>query len=325
MFDGSNGRASPSAGSRTSRACTAVLMVMFTAITTGCTVSLAPLAKHTAAFSKATASIVDSSEDAYRSAIRLHHQEQVAKAAAAYNNDPNWSPYAALGTPLLTPEQLDARITVLQALKVYAESLADLTNSKKQYAPVGVAAAAAGTNLQSLSTAAKPYLPKLFPSISAMTDAEANGVSTAIAGIAGLLVNDEVQKSLKKTTQDMNPNVKALCGLLNSDVKILRRQANVDYQTMLTDDNQLLTHNQIDPLLRRNEVVKLLELADQQQANDALLDKLQKALVSLALTHDALAAAAQGNNPESIKQHLADLINAGQELGNYYKSLSSST
>ncbi len=300
------------------------LAVTFTLMTTGCTVTLTPLAKHTAAFSKATASIVDSSEDAYRSAIKLHHEEQVAKAVSAYNNDPNWSPYTALGTPLLTPEQLDARIKVLDALKVYAQSLVELTNAKKQYAPVGLAAAAAGTNLQTLSTAATPYLQKLFPGMSAMSTTEANGVSTAIAGIVGLLINDEVKKSLKKTTQDMNPNVKALCGLLDSDVKILRRQANVDYQTLLTDDNQLLTHNQIDPVLRRNEVGKLMELADRQQANDALLEKLQKALVSLALTHEALAAAAQGNNPESIKQRAADLVNAGQELGNYYKSLSSS-
>jgi hypothetical protein len=294
-------------------------------LTTGCMVTLAPMAKHTAAFSQATTVIVDRSEDAYRSAIQLHRQEEIAKAVRAFNNDPSWNPYTALDHPLLTQEQLDARIKVLDALKVYAQSLVELTDSKRQYAPLGTAAAAAGANLQSLSTAATPDLQKLFPGASAMTAGEANGMSTALAGLGALLINNEVHKALPKVTQDMNPNVQALCSLIDSDVKVLRRQADVDYQSLITDENQVILHNQIDPALRRAEIGKMIEMAAQQQANDALLVKLQKAIVTLALTHQALAAAAQGNNPESIKEHVVDLVNAGQELGSYYKSLPSSS
>jgi len=303
----------------------ALLALALTVFTTGCTVTLAPLARHTAAFSVAITSIADNSEDAYRSAIQLHHEELVARAVSAYSNDPNWSPYTALGPPLLTPEQLDARIKVLDALKVYAQSLADLTNGKKQYAPLGVAAAAAGGSLQSLSVAGTPGLQKLFPTLTSMTDTQTNIVSTAITGLGALLINNEVHKKLPKVTQDMNPNVEALCDLIDIDVKSIRRQADVDYQTLITDENQLILHNRIDPVLRRAEIGKLIEMAARQQANDAVLEKLQKAIVTLRLTHQALAAAAQGNNPESLKQHIVDLISAGQELGNYYKSLSSTT
>lgn len=66
----------------------------------GC--SLSPLSKHTVAFSNATGTVIDNSEDAYRAAIKLRHDEQVAVAVYAYDKDPNWSPYKDM-KPLLTP------------------------------------------------------------------------------------------------------------------------------------------------------------------------------------------------------------------------------
>ena len=70
---------------------------------------------------------------------------------------------------------------------------------------------------------------------------------------------------------------------------------------------------------------KLVTIANEQKANDALLTQLQSTLVTLVLTHQALAAAAQNNNPESLSQKIADLQAAGTELGNYYNSLAATT
>jgi hypothetical protein len=39
------------------------------------------------------------------------------------------------------------------------------------------------------------------------------------------------------------------------------------------------------------------------------------------MTHQALAAPAQGNNPESISSKIAELAAAGHDLNVYYKSL----
>ncbi len=281
----------------------------------GCTVGLAPLARHTAAFSAATATIVEGSVDAYRSAQRLDQQERIAEAAAAYNNDPSWNPYHALRSPLLTPEQMSARIKVLQGLKLYAELLAHLTDGKRQYKGLGAAATSAGNNLETLSASATPDLQTLFPSLTAMTDTEAKGTGIALNLVGRLLIDDKVSKGLKITTQEMNPSVEALCRLMASDVKIVRREADRDYQTLLTNDNQFIQKNTIDPVLRRLEVANLLDLAARQQTSEAKLDRLQKALVSLELTHQALAAAAQNNNPETVKQHIVDLVTLGQELG----------
>ena len=67
--------------------------------------------------------------------------------------------------------------------------------------------------------------------------------------------------------------------------------------------------------------MKLPELARQQKQAALQLKVLRAALVKLELTHHALAAELQGNNPESIKQKLADLGAAGGNLGKFYSSL----
>jgi hypothetical protein len=287
---------------------------------TGCSVTLAPLAKRTESFSTATTTIVDNSKDAYRAAIQLRHKEQVAAAVYAYDKTTGWSPYTDL-QPLLTPDQLDARIKVLDALKAYAQALTDLTSTKKQNTTLGTAAAGAGSNLKSLSAAAAPDLKTVFPGMAAMSTAEANGVSTAIVALGDLLINQEVRKALPKITQDMNPNIEALCKLIESDIAIFRRQADVDYQNLITTQNQFIQHSHLDPIARRAEIGNLIDLADEQKANDVLLTKLKTAINTLATTHQALVTALQTNTPETVQQSIADLSAAGQDLGNYYKSL----
>jgi hypothetical protein len=67
--------------------------------------------------------------------------------------------------------------------------------------------------------------------------------------------------------------------------------------------------------------MKLPALAREQSAADERLDNLEAAITKLALTHHALAADAQGNNPESLKQRLGELQAAGESLGKFYSSL----
>jgi hypothetical protein len=291
-------------------------------LSNGC--SLSPLAKHAVAFSTASGVVIDSSEDAYRAAIRLRHDEQVVAAVYVYDTNPSWSPYTDF-KPLLTPEQLNARIKVLDGLKAYAASLVELTSAKPSK-DLNTAAAAVGTNLKALNQTVATDLSTAIPGVPVMSTATANGVSTAVLALGDYLIARKVKGSLPKVTQDMNQNVLTLCELLNNDIIVLRRQADVDYQTLATDEDQFIRHEgtALNPIQHRDEVGKLIDIAAQQKANDELLTKLQTALHTLALTHQALAAAAQGNNPESIQQKIADLEAAGQDLGDFYKSLPTS-
>lgn len=299
---------------------TSAVSVALCILITGC--SLTPLAKHTAAFSSAAIVVINGSEDAYRTANRLREQEQVAAAVYDYDKNPKWSPYTDT-RPLLTTEQLNARITVLNGLKAYAASLVEITGSQKSK-KLDSAAAGVGSSLESLSSTAATDLKNSIPNAPVLSDAEANGASTAVRALGDYLIARKVKGSLPKVTNDMNPTIRTLCELLNNDIVVLRRQADVDYQTLIEEQDQFIRHTSLDPAEHRDEIGKLITLAQQQRANDELLAKLQAALHTLDLTHQALAAAAQGNNPESIKQKIAELEAAGQSLSSFYGSLSSS-
>jgi hypothetical protein len=279
----------------------------------GC--SLSPMAKHAVAFHDATRVVIDSSEDAYAQANRLHHDVMIGRAVADYDKNPQWSPYTDV-KPLLTPDQLDARITVLEGLKMYAGTLVELTAGKPNPA-LSAAAAGVGSNVKDLSGT----ITKTFGG-TAMDDTAGKAVSTATDALGQFLIHYMTQKSLKEVTRTMSPTVTSLCALLNSDVTVLRRQADVDYQTLLTDDDRLIRRTTVDPFTHREQVERLIDLAAQSKGNDELLAKLQTALHTLDIAHQALAAAAQGGDPDGIGQKITDLSAAGESLAIFYQSLS---
>jgi hypothetical protein len=318
-----NGAGHSTAGLRGNREDTRTfaLLAVLLIFPAGC---LSPYAKHAQAFSAATNTVIDSSEDAYRGANKLRVDEQVAAAVYDYDKNPAWSPYKDF-KPLLTPDQLDARIKVLDGLKVYAATLVELTSKPSGPDQIALqnAAQGVGNNLLALNQNIATNFSTAIPNAPVMSATQSNVVSTAILGLADYLRAHKVTGSLPKVTQDMNPHVQALCSLMNDDIQVLRRQADVDYQTLATQLDQSIRHegNANSPYERRQEVGSLIQIANQQKANDELLAKLQNALHTLALTHQALAAAAQGNNPESIQSKIADLSATGRDLGTFYKSL----
>lgn len=283
--------------------------------TTGCTLTLSPLAKHTATFSTATATVVDGSKNAYLAANKLHIDEETAAAIDRYGS-PDWSPYTPL-KPLLTPEQLAARTKVLDALKAYADGLAGLTETKMRDKKLEDASSSAGSNLASLSVLGIPELKTLFPGTT-----EASGASTAIVGLTKLLLNGREKKELAKITADNDPTIQALCRLIESDAKALQTEADRDYKGPIGNLDEFLQHHaNADPVGRRMVVGRMIALAQQQRLNDEMLTKLQSSISALGEAHKALTDAATGKDPETIKQKLQQLISLGTELGAYYSSL----
>jgi hypothetical protein len=139
-----------------------------------------------------------------------------------------------------------------------------------------------------------------------------------------LLINGRAKRALAKTTAEMDPNIQALCALLASDAKTLQTAADMDYKGPIEDLDEFLQHHQnADPVARRQVVGRMIALAQQQRLNDAMLAKLQLAVSALGQAHKALADAAAGKDPETIKQKLQELISLGTELGTYYSSLTS--
>ena len=122
----------------------------------------------------------------------------------------------------------------------------------------------------------------------------------------------------------MDPRVKLLCELLQSDITFLKGIEDRDYNSIINRQTLFLREHSstLDAGVRSELIMKLPAIARQQRVSDQQLTALSASIARLELTHHALAAEAQGNNPESLKQKLGDLENAGEDLGKFYSSLS---
>ena len=290
---------------------------LFLLVLSGCAIS--PLAKHTAAFSTATALVTDNSASAYEAVNDLHEREQTSEGVLLIEQAKPWDPRKV--EPLISPEGMKTRLEVLAGLKTYAQSLSDLTSGLNSKA-LETSASAVGSNLKELSTAlnADPTGSMLGITIS---NGAANGASVAASALGDLLIAPKIKSALRSTTAEMDPHVQALCTLLTNDITIIQKTTKRDYTQLLVDQYTFVHdfRSQLNASDLRAEIEKMPAILQQQQAADETLTNLQKAITSLALTHHALAAAAQANNPEALRARIADLTAEGQRLAGYYQSL----
>ena len=289
---------------------------------TGCPTSTRPLASDANVFSAATITVVHGASDAYRTANELHDHAELSLAALDYDRKPTWNPNDYV-KPLLTQEQLDGRLQILNGLKSYAQTVADLAAGGKP-TDLNTAATQVGANLQELSKNVPAKLSTSIPGGGPLSDTTKNVVSTALVALGHFLQERKVATSLPQVIEDNDKNVSELCKYLDSDITILRRQADVDYGRVITSQDQYIRHDgaSLTPAERRAEIQKLPQFVLEQQQNDQLLAKLQKTVQKLAQTHHAFAVAAQSHNSESLRQYILDLSAEGQSLADYYQSLS---
>ena len=308
-------------------------------LVTGCAATSTPLARHTADFSGATSLVVDNSENAYRAAVRLHDQEQASASVAKYDTDKPWDPHTI--KPLIDAKGLQARSDVLDGLKAYAQSLADVTNGVDSD-QLNAAATSVGTNLQAMGQAMNPTssaatAPSTDTTASAdattsttsgfITPQEANAASTAFKALGDYLVSRKIKSAVPKVIRDMDPQIDTITKLLNSDIVIIRRQSALDYEQLLTQQDMFIrkSGSALSPTERRAEIEKLPGILASKQSTDDMLADLQSCLTQLALTHHALAAAAQNSNAASLQQRIADLHAAAERLARFYFSLPTTT
>jgi hypothetical protein len=282
----------------------------FVLLLTGC--SLSPLARRTAAFSSATSQVVDNSENAYRAAVRLNDEAQASMLVARYDSAQPVDPHSL--KHLMDPQDLEARTEVLDGLRAYAQTIADLSSGVAS-SKLDDAAASVGTNLQKLS-AATPTTFKITPQ-------EANAASTALKALGEFLTSKKVKGSVPKIIQEMDPNIEAICNLLLSDIAILRDQSGRDYEQLLSQQDSFIRHagKDLSPIDRRSEIQRLPQILVRKQATDDMLANLADCVKQLALTHHALSAAATSKEAPSLEARIADLRAIGSRLANYYESL----
>jgi hypothetical protein len=317
-------------------------------VSTGC---LSPYAKHSAALAAATAPVIDQAAAAYNSANSIHYMRTDYDAITEFDvSAPVYNPRTV--PPLMSDKAIHARLAVLAAFQSYVQSLVAITNGTDSpelqaasksageslttlgntLAPsvestFGIAVATASTTQTTVSTTSNSTTTTATTSSSApvnpITPAIQNGISTAVDALGQFLINRKVKKELPPVIVAMDPHVKVLCDLLESDITILKDIEDRDYNFVINQQTLFIRESsgKLDPGMRRALITKLPAIARQQQASDQQLTLLSAAIYRLELTHHALAAEAQNNNPESLKQKLADIETAGEELGKFYSSL----
>lgn len=323
------------------------LLLFLSLSTTGC---YSALAKHSAALSVATAPVVEQATAAYHNAEALHELREDYDATVQF--DAPQPVYNPRNTPVLISDRdIRIRVTVLAAFQAYSRSLNEITNEKGSPA-LDAASKSVGENLSSVGNALAPAVASTLgvaaaSSAGAATNSTAtpgdaatespsatstpaslitpevqNGISLAANALGQFLVSRKIKKELSQKIKEMDPHVEALCKLLADDIEILRDQEQRDYNRIINLQTLFVRQNtNLGASERRIEIMKLPEIVRRQREADQKLIDLRASIVHLELTHHALAAEAQGNNPESLKTKLGELATAGNSLGTFYSSL----
>jgi hypothetical protein len=283
----------------------------------GCHIT--PLAKPAAAFANSAASLVSATEDAYQAAIDLHDQEQISAAVIAVEKGVPWVSIDL--KPLITPEGLKNRALILDGLKTYAQAISNLQGDVDSPA-LSNAASSTGANLKTLGNTIHTDLTGAKSGL-LLSSESANIVSTATLALGEYLIASKIKTALPEITTKIDPQVAALCKQLTGDIEILRQQSKKDYDDLWRQQWRFIAdhRDKLSPVELRTEIEKLPAIRKDQLSTDAKLGGLAHAIDELALTHHALATAAQGNNPQSFSERIADLASVASNLGNFYHSL----
>jgi hypothetical protein len=318
----------------------------------GCSVS--QLNKRADALSVSVAPVIDQSAAAYRDTVALHNLRGDYEAVVAYEDkDTSYNPRNV--PVLLTEKDIQARLAVLAALQVYSKSLIEITRGTDS-PELEAASKSAGSNLASLGNDLAPSVEGVLgiavsggstttttvttvsysnnTTTSSTTSSAAtllspqtrNGISTAVDALGQFLVSRKIANELPAKIEAMDPVIQSFCGTLSDDITALDGIEQRDYDRILNLEKQFIledeqTSKNTNPQAWRAEIMKLPEIARQQQEAHERLDSLREALNKLARAHQALAAEAQHNTPESLKDKLGDLADTGNSLGKFYSAL----
>lgn len=315
---------------------------------TGCVESTLP--KHVTALANATAPVVDQASAAYHTAQAIHAQSVDYDAFAAFDKANAFAAGTIQDWP--SDKDIQIRLAVLKAFQLYVKDLGAITGSTDSPA-LDAASASMGESLTSLGNSLAPMVEGALgvtpapastttttittttgststtttsssstpaPLISSGTQA---GISTALNALGQFLIERTANNELPQIVEKMDPHVEALCELLAKDIGYIQDHEKNDSDEIIDQQTAFVQNSKLDPEERRVEFLKLPVMVRQERANQQRLTDLRASILNLELTHHALAAAAQGNNPEKFTQKLGDLAAAGESLGKFYSSLSS--
>jgi hypothetical protein len=227
---------------------------------------------------------------------------------------------------LLSPEDLQVRLDLLDALQQYASTLADVSGDAKLQ-EFDSQTKALGTSLQKLTS--DPSFQKLVSS----TKTDMSIATTAVNALGRWFIEKKRQKELPGLIEQMQGPVKATSDLLRADIGSrpgedgkggngLRAQLWNEYMQGMIEQSAFIDHNKdrLDPGAKSIEIRKLYQLVDERNRADNALRQTAESMSKLVTAHQEILRAVQGKT--DLHADISALISEGQRIKTFYESLS---
>ncbi|MBM2833209.1 MAG: hypothetical protein HW406_370 [Candidatus Brocadiaceae bacterium] len=302
---------------------TVVLALVFI---TGCATQHAT--ERIAAFSEANKLTMQNIAAAFDTVERKHYEMQVSRIV----NDPEsfqCDPSKRTIGHFLSPDELQARMQVLEGIQKYAEKLAVIMGNE-QLDEFDERTRDFGKNLTKVN---EDLVKKNILNKATFKEGDIKVFTTAVNAIGRWFIEYKRQKGVKESVKNMQPFVDKICTLLAEDIgsspadsggrsKGLRDQLWRDYDGIIDRQCNFIEHGKgkLDPIQMRSEIKVMIALEVEQRQADATLKAIQQSLDTLRKTHNKIEECFDKNTVE-IDSLISDLITEGKRIKEFYNTL----
>jgi hypothetical protein len=265
-------------------------------------------------FSNAVTLTTSNSVQAYDLMEQEHFDAQFSEAVLNYAGTHFEPAFPAL----LTPDELQVRLNVLNALKLYAARLSTLmgnptlTNLDQDTTKLGQSLHALNTNL----------VRSAFVKVTDVSSNDVQVFTAAVNFLGNWLITRKEQSEAKIAISAMQKRVPDICLVLEKDLVFVHNQVTNDFtQTSRHTDLYLQkSYNDLDPIQRRAELERLVALNVAMKKADAALTMTQSSIGKMESAHQALDQAFS-KDTSNISSLIGEASGEAQRVAAYYNSL----
>jgi hypothetical protein len=265
-------------------------------------------------FSTAVSLATGNSAQAYTLMEQEHLDAQFSQAVLDYAGTPFHPDFHAL----LTTNELQVRMNILEALKLYAARLSTLmgnatvTNLDQDTTKLG----------QSLNALDSNLVQTAFVKVPDVSSNDVQILAAAVNFLGNWLITGQEQSEARKAITAMQKYVPEICQVLEKDLGYVHNQVTNDFTQNARHMELYLqkSYHDLDPIQRRAELARLVALNNSMKTADAALTLTQSSLEKIETAHQALDQAFTADTSK-----LSSLINEAsgeaQRVAAYYNSL----
>src|SRR5882672_1581751 len=225
--------------------------------------------------------------------------------------------------PFLDPQEVEARMTILAGLKLYAEKLSEVMGNS-QLDKFDEQTKAFGESLKKLN-ASDALKQHGLPHVS---EKDLDIFTAAVDALGRWFIDWKRSKEVKAIITDMHPHVVRICELLGKDIgskrtdKGLRFQVYKDFSDLIRNRSDWIWKDikKFDAIQKRDEIAALVQLIRDRQTADRTLEGTYKVLSKLQETHQQLGKAFEDEAP-NLEDRIRELVGEGKRISEYYKQL----